>query len=409
MSVSMKAYLYFDSNEPEIRRFSVDQSVSANYSYLVQKIKTVFPNLLRKEIILLWKDADDELVTFSSDEELVEALGSVPENLFKVYVKVDSGAPRQTAEKSEDEKVQFPGVVCDGCEANISGVRFKCISCPDYDLCATCEATGMHPDHDMLRMRKPGHRFPWNMAEMLRGFGFPHGGPHGRFHPGRGHCRRGRGHRRGGPYFGGCPWMGQQGGATQAGPQAAAEGNQQQSQQQEQQQGTNTEVPVGPPLLHAMGEAVASFLNPFGIEVHTYTDDDNVCCKGQCNTNCCPNKSKPSTSSAQNTPPAEQQQQDTHQEGAEPMSSEAPAETESDAKMDMDSTAPASPDHEDFILVDKKTEEVPQAAKPQDPIEECIEQLQNMGFDTGAEWMKTLVEAKKGNISMVLDAIHPMQ
>merc|ERR1712233_55491 len=29
--------------------------------------------------------------------------------------------------------------VCDKCEQNIVGVRYKCLSCPDYDLCSTCE------------------------------------------------------------------------------------------------------------------------------------------------------------------------------------------------------------------------------------------------------------------------------
>ena len=41
-----------------------------------------------------------------------------------------------------DEKLHF-GVVCDGCGATpIKGPRFKCQSCPDYDLCETCLLLG---------------------------------------------------------------------------------------------------------------------------------------------------------------------------------------------------------------------------------------------------------------------------
>lgn len=34
-------------------------------------------------------DADNEMITFSSDEELVEALGSFNGDVFRVYVKAD--------------------------------------------------------------------------------------------------------------------------------------------------------------------------------------------------------------------------------------------------------------------------------------------------------------------------------
>jgi len=50
-----------------------------------------------------------------------------------------------------------PGVVCDGCGGNINGIRYKCSACPDYDLCATCEAkTGIHDvSHVFLKIAKP--------------------------------------------------------------------------------------------------------------------------------------------------------------------------------------------------------------------------------------------------------------
>eukprot|EP00439_Symbiodinium_sp_Y106_P087091 s29_g39.t1 len=41
--------------------------------------------------------------------------------------------------------LEHPGVHCDGCGATpLLGPRFKCVSCPDYDLCGVCYANRLH-------------------------------------------------------------------------------------------------------------------------------------------------------------------------------------------------------------------------------------------------------------------------
>jgi len=64
-----------------------------------------------------------------------------------------------------------PGVVCDGCGSGISGIRYKCSNCPDYDLCQACESKGGVHDasHVFLKIAKPiqntgrgcPYRRPW--------------------------------------------------------------------------------------------------------------------------------------------------------------------------------------------------------------------------------------------------------
>ncbi|KAI8360527.1 hypothetical protein B0O80DRAFT_439487 [Mortierella sp. GBAus27b] len=49
-------------------------------------------------------------------------------------------------------------VICDGCDSEIFGVRYKCGNCPDYDLCGNCEALPdpVHdPTHVFLKIRRP--------------------------------------------------------------------------------------------------------------------------------------------------------------------------------------------------------------------------------------------------------------
>ena len=47
-------------------------------------------------------------------------------------------------------------VTCDGCEkCPIVGVRYKCVQCPNYDLCADCEAKHIHSHHLFTKINTP--------------------------------------------------------------------------------------------------------------------------------------------------------------------------------------------------------------------------------------------------------------
>lgn len=44
--------------------------------------------------------------------------------------------------------------ICDGCDKDIYGVRHKCLQCPDWDYCSTCEkdAGKTHPGHNFAKL-----------------------------------------------------------------------------------------------------------------------------------------------------------------------------------------------------------------------------------------------------------------
>ena len=99
-------------------------------------------------------DADNEWVTISSDEELIEALGHVNDGVLRLNIYSVSMFSSKDGEK-ETQPVLHPGVFCDGCEGSIKGKRYKCMTCPDFDLCESCEGKGMHPEHQFICIRVP--------------------------------------------------------------------------------------------------------------------------------------------------------------------------------------------------------------------------------------------------------------
>merc|ERR1712004_222497 len=59
------------------------------------------------------------------------------------------------------------GVICDGCKGQVSGFRYKCMTCFDYDLCETCEIKGIHPGHNMMRLATPESAWPVHFINRL--------------------------------------------------------------------------------------------------------------------------------------------------------------------------------------------------------------------------------------------------
>jgi len=61
-----------------------------------------------------------------------------------------------TKEGNPKEDVIHPAM-CDNCQERIKGLRWKCLKCPDYDLCTTCKQKNVHaqPEHQFLKLERP--------------------------------------------------------------------------------------------------------------------------------------------------------------------------------------------------------------------------------------------------------------
>lgn len=112
-------------------------------------------------------DADDDEITLTCDDELIIALTEMKENLKVLYVTV-----KPTSGENEDGESPrlLPHIVCDGCESVITDLRYKCIQCPDFDLCVNCDSKGLHPEHIMLRYSMNQYEMPRGTGKMLHNF-----------------------------------------------------------------------------------------------------------------------------------------------------------------------------------------------------------------------------------------------
>ena len=91
-TVSYKVYLYKDwakEQALEVRRVGIDREVSTSFTYLKEKLASVFPVLGRGKTksTITWQDEENEWITIRSDEELVIALTEMTGPVYKLHVQ----------------------------------------------------------------------------------------------------------------------------------------------------------------------------------------------------------------------------------------------------------------------------------------------------------------------------------
>merc|ERR1711915_705884 len=103
-SVSYKAFLAMgpEKIDTEVRRFVVEKNVSTSFTYLKEKLASMFPSLgPRADFVVSWTDSDGDMVTIATDEELMIALTEMPGPLYRLHLK-STGQKSYTQERSGD-------------------------------------------------------------------------------------------------------------------------------------------------------------------------------------------------------------------------------------------------------------------------------------------------------------------
>uniref|UniRef100_A0A5S6QYC7 ZZ-type domain-containing protein n=1 Tax=Trichuris muris TaxID=70415 RepID=A0A5S6QYC7_TRIMR len=156
-----------------IRRFTLARD-RLTFKEFTERLKTVVTDFSEATHQVTYDDEDGERITFSTDMELLEAIrvAETSSKVLRIYIldKSKQKGPTVTddLENPTYKSAVHPHVLCDVCDREIVGIRYKCLVCDDYDVCEQCEPTCVHdPGHIMLRICRPKSNLSLTVA-MIR-------------------------------------------------------------------------------------------------------------------------------------------------------------------------------------------------------------------------------------------------
>jgi len=190
----------------EVRRFLLESGENNRFNFqcLSNQLQRFYSGLDPSRVQVAWKDIDGDLVVISTDLELMDAVKNLPaDNQTLRLHLIEAGAQGVAQLQLQQTEQQLGNMDIDGdptlhrkacseCHGGISGIRYKCLTCPDYNLCSECTNKALHDEHPMIRIASPQDK-SWKPAFIAAQASYPMG-PHGFFHGGHHHDFRKKHH-----------------------------------------------------------------------------------------------------------------------------------------------------------------------------------------------------------------------
>jgi hypothetical protein len=307
------------------------------------------------------------------------------------------------------------GVECDGCKGSVIGFRYKCVICPNYDLCEKCSSAGVHSEHNMIKITKPGNfhhpNGPHQHPHGLHHPNGPHQHPHGPHHHPHGPHHQsfhGRRHRHGPPrsFIPNGDFLEQvQAQIPQWLPNRENTAHFRTHMQQHLETiKTNTQAQMqnSKQYLESVGQYLQQALSPFGIDCDFRVDEQ-----------------KPTTTEQQ------QQQEEQVSTTTEEQQVSTTIDQQHEEQVSTTNSIPtpelsAVPKYPDLVQINDNEEQTASSSAPpmveestiitnplEKSVDDCMERMKAMGFIDVNGALRELIRSKQGDINAVLDAINP--
>ncbi|KAJ4458842.1 hypothetical protein PAPYR_5369 [Paratrimastix pyriformis] len=120
-------------------------------------LREVYGTPADQPLQICFQDEDQDWCTIASEREMRYAFNLAYQNNHLLRLRLTRRMPPpHSSPVSEIREPDLPdgpihsGIVCAVCQRPISGIRFKCLSCSNTDLCQACEKKGVHNRRHML-------------------------------------------------------------------------------------------------------------------------------------------------------------------------------------------------------------------------------------------------------------------
>ncbi|KAG4077003.1 hypothetical protein HA402_015990 [Bradysia odoriphaga] len=153
---------------------------SENFGSLVEEIYARKPELRNKPLKCHYEDSDGDKIVIAMPSDFALFL---EQNINKIFAEESSEetvwkslnpsllntipaaqtsnpVPANTEAKQsifidEIRKIRHENILCDVCDKEVYGFRYKCLDCEEFDMCMDCAPKQIHMEHLVLRITNP--------------------------------------------------------------------------------------------------------------------------------------------------------------------------------------------------------------------------------------------------------------